>query len=125
LADFILAAVEQHQLDAKQIVAVGYSNGANIAAGLMLLRPEILRAAVLLRPMVPLVPDAPPDLSGVTVYIAAGNQDPIVPLENTQRLVEQLRDAGAQVTATVANAGHGLTQDEIAAAKIWLGEIAL
>jgi predicted esterase len=125
LADFILAAVEQHQLDAKQIVAVGYSNGANIAAGLMLLRPEILRAAVLLRPMVPLVPAAPPDLSGVTVYIAAGNQDPIVPLENTQRLVEQLRDAGAQVTATVANAGHGLTQDEIAAAKIWLGEIAL
>jgi predicted esterase len=91
----------------------------------MLLRPEILHAAVLLRPMVPLVPDAPPDLSGVTVYIATGNQDPIVPVENTQRLVKQLRDAGAQVTATVANAGHGLTQEEIAAAKTWLGEIAL
>jgi predicted esterase len=125
LADFVLAAAEQHQLDAKQIVAVGYSNGANIAAGLMLLRPEILHAAVLLRPMVPLVPDAPPDLSGVPVYIAAGNQDPIVPVENTQRLVKQLRDAGAQVTATVADAGHALTQDEIAAAKTWLGEIAL
>ncbi len=125
LADFILAAAERHQLDAKQIVAIGYSNGANIAAGLMLLRPEILRAAVLLRPMVPLVPDAPPDLGGVWVYIAAGNQDPIVPVENTQRLVKQLRDAGAQVTASVANAGHALTQDEIAAAETWLGEIAL
>ena len=125
LADFILAAAAQHHLDAQQIVALGYSNGANIAASLMLLRPEILHAAILLRPMVPLVPDAPPDLSGVPVYIAAGNQDHIVPVENTQRLVKQLGDAGAKVTAKLANAGHNLTESEIAAAKNWLGEMPL
>ena len=125
LADFILASAAQHHLDAQKIVALGSSNGANIAASLMLLRPEILRAAILLRPMVPLVPDAPPDLGGVAVYIAAGNHDPIVPVENTQRLVKQLGDAGARVTAKLANAGHNLTEGEIAAAKNWLGALPL
>ena len=125
LADFILASAKQYNLDAQQIVAIGYSNGANIAASLMLLRPEILHAAILLRPMVPIVPDAPPDLGGVAVYIAAGNQDHIVPVENTRRLVKQLGDAGAKVTAKLASAGHGLTQGEIAEAKTWLGELIL
>ena len=125
LADFILASAAQHHLDAQQIVALGYSNGANIAASLMLLRPEILHAAILLRPMVPLVPEAPPDLGGVAVYIAAGNHDSIVPVENTQRLIKQLGDAGAKVTAKLANAGHNLTESEIAAAKNWLGELPL
>ncbi|PQV62659.1 phospholipase/carboxylesterase [Abditibacterium utsteinense] len=109
LADFILEAAKQHGFDAKQVVAVGYSNGANIAASLLLLRPEILRAAVLLRPMVPLIPETLPDLSGVRVSIAGGKQDHIVPVENTQRLVALLRDAGADVTASFASGGHGLT----------------
>jgi predicted esterase len=121
LADFIDAAAQEHQLNSQKIVAVGYSNGANIAASLLLLRPEVLHAAILLRPMVPLVPDTLPDLSHVAVNIAAGNHDPIVTVAATERLVTLLRNAGANVTVNFANAGHGLTNVEIEAATRWLG----
>jgi predicted esterase len=121
LADFIDTAAQEHQLNSQKIVAVGYSNGANIAASLLLLRPEVLHAAILLRPMVPLVPDTLPDLSRVAVNIAAGNNDPIVTVAATERLVTLLRNAGANVTVNFANAGHGLTNAEIEAAKSWLG----
>jgi predicted esterase len=124
LADFINAAAQQHQLNPQKIVAVGYSNGANIAASLLLLRPEVLHAAILLRPMVPLVPDSLPDLSRVAVNIAAGNYDPIVTVAATERLVALLRKAGANVTVNFANAGHGLANAEIDAAKSWLGALA-
>src|SRR5207249_6667177 len=93
LADFVTAAAKHYNLAAGQIVAVGYSNGANIAASILLLRPETLRAAILFRAMVPLIPDNLPDLTSVRVWIGAGNQDPIIPTSDTQRLVELLRDA--------------------------------
>ena len=93
LADFVAAAVQHYQLAADRLVAVGYSNGANIAASMLLLRPETLHAAILFRAMVPLVPKNLPDLSCVRVWISAGNQDPIIPTSETQRLVELLRRA--------------------------------
>ena len=120
LADFVTAAAKHYNLAADQIVAVGYSNGANIAAAMLLLRPEILRAAILFRAMVPLVPEKLPDLSSVRVWIGAGNQDPIIPTSDTQRLVELLRDASADVTIRFFNAGHGLTNDDVTAARDWL-----
>src|SRR5437762_225244 len=113
LADFVTAAAKHYNLAAGQIVAVGYSNGSNIAASILLLRPEILRAAILFRAMVPLVPEKLPDLSSVRVWIGAGNQDPIIPTSDTQRLVELLRDASADVTIRFANATHGLTNAEV------------
>jgi predicted esterase len=122
LADFVGAAAQHYGFDPHKVVAVGYSNGANVAAGLLLLRPETLRAAVLFRPMVPLEPETPPDLAGVQVRIAAGNHDPIVPTTETQRLVTLLRGAGADVAVCFANAGHGLTPAEIDAAARWLQE---
>jgi len=120
LADFVTAAAKHYNLAADQIVAVGYSNGANIAAAMLLLRPEILRAAILFRAMVPLVPEKLPDLSSVRVWIGAGNQDPIIPTSDTLRLVELLRDASADVTIRFFNAGHGLTNDDVTAARDWL-----
>jgi len=75
LADFVAAAARHYKLAADHIVGVGYSNGANIAASMLLLRPEIMRAAILFRAMVPLVPDTLPDLSSVRVWIGAGDQD--------------------------------------------------
>jgi phospholipase/carboxylesterase len=120
LADFVGRATQQYNLPADQIVAVGYSNGANIAASMLLLRPEILHAAILLRAMVPLDPEAMPDLSPVRVWIGAGNQDPIIPTSETQRLVELLRGAGADVTIRFFNAGHGLTNSEVEIAGQWL-----
>jgi phospholipase/carboxylesterase len=120
LADFVGAAAQHYEFAADEIVAVGYSNGANIAAGLLLLRPETLRAAILFRAMVPLVPEKLPDLSSARVWIGAGNQDPIIPTSETQRLVDLLRTAGADVTIRFVNAGHGLTNNEIEFARDWL-----
>jgi phospholipase/carboxylesterase len=123
LADFITVAAAQYNLATNEIIAVGYSNGANIAASMLLLRPEILHAAVLFRAMVPLEPADPPDLSPVRVWIGAGNQDPIIPTSETQRLVDLLRGAGADVTIRFFNAGHGLTNGDVEAAGQWLKEL--
>src|SRR6201991_3141371 len=78
LADFVAAAVGHYKLVADHIIGVGYSNGANIAASMLLLRPEIMHAAVLFRSMVPLIPDKLPDLSRVHIWMGAGDQDPII-----------------------------------------------
>jgi len=121
LADFVAAAVRHYKLAADHIVGVGYSNGANIAASMLLLRPEIMHGAILFRAMVPLNPDTLPDLSSVRVWIGAGDQDPIVPASETERLAQLLRRAGADVTIHFATAGHGLTSDDFEAARHWLG----
>ncbi len=120
LADFAGAAAGRYGFDPAGVVAVGYSNGANIAAATLLLRPEVLRGAVLLRAMVPLVPAATPDLGGKRVLLAAGRHDPMVPVENVERLAGLLRAGGADVTLRSAEAGHGLTPSEIDAARAWL-----
>ena len=96
LADFVIAATQRYKIDMKNIVAVGYSNGANIAASILLLRPETLSAAILFRAMVPLVPETQPNLSSVRVWIGAGTFDPIIPASETKRLEELLRGAGAE-----------------------------
>jgi phospholipase/carboxylesterase len=123
LADFVAAAARNYELAADHVVGVGYSNGANIAASMLLLRPEIMHAAILFRAMVPLIPDKLPDLSSVHIWIGAGDQDPIVPPSETKRLAELLRRAGADVTIRFAEAAHGLTNDDLEAAHHWLGRL--
>src|SRR5260370_4320329 len=109
LADFVTAAAPHYGFPTDQVVAVGYSNGANIAASMLPLRPEPLRAAILFRAMVPLHPEKEPNLSYVRVWIGAGDQDPIVPPTATKRLAELLRRAGTDVTIHFAKSGHCLT----------------
>jgi phospholipase/carboxylesterase len=123
LADFVAAATQHYGFASENVIAVGYSNGANIAASMLLLRPEILRGAVLFRAMVPLVPEDLPDLSSLQVWIGAGREDPIIPTSETQRLLELLRGAGADVTLRFFNAGHGLTNGEVETAGRWLKDI--
>ena len=120
LADFITAAAKHHGFDAKRVTALGYSNGANIAASLMLLRPGVLQRAVLLRAMVPLIPARAPDLTGTDVFLASGITDPILPLENARRLAEMLRGAGAEVKHLEIPTGHQLTAAELDATRTWL-----
>ena len=120
LADFVKAAAKHYKIDINKIVAVGYSNGANIAASVLLLRPEVLSAAILFRAMVPLIPETPPDLGSVRVWIGAGSNDPIVPASETKELAELLRGAGADVTIRFFQAGHDLTQQDVEAAQEWL-----
>ena len=120
LADFVVSAVAHYKIDIENMIAVGYSNGANIAASLLLLRPEILSAAILFRAMVPLIPETEPDLDSVRVWIGAGSNDPIVPASETKELAELLRGAGADVTIRFFEGGHQLTQQDIHAAHEWL-----
>ncbi|AIF83224.1 putative esterase [Candidatus Nitrososphaera evergladensis SR1] len=120
LADFVEAASKAYGFDLKHIVAVGYSNGANIATSIMLLRPKTLSAAILFRPMVPLVPDMTPDLSDVNVFISAGLHDRIVARKETEQLVNLLSKAGAKVVLHWHEGGHELGREEIVAAKDWL-----
>ncbi len=120
LADFIRAAAKRYQLVLEQIVAVGYSNGANIAGSILLQRPGTLQTAVLFRALVPFEPETLPDLSTLRVWIAGGTQDMIIPEKVTRRLAELLEKAGANVTTHFVEAGHGLTNTELVLAKRWL-----
>jgi phospholipase/carboxylesterase len=123
LAEFVEAASEEYGFDRSKVVAVGYSNGANVAASTLLLHPGLLRAAVLFRAMVPFEPDVTPDLSGIPVFISAGRMDRMIPPDNTQRLADILLEAGADVDLRWRNTGHPLTYEDVAEAKAWLSEL--
>jgi phospholipase/carboxylesterase len=120
LATFVGRATAHYGLHPRRVVAVGFSNGANVAASVLLMRPGVLRAAALFRAMVPLDPDVRPDLHGTSVFLAAGRADPIVPAGNTERLADILAAAGADVTLRWNPGGHGLTPGDVSQAKGWL-----
>jgi predicted esterase len=122
LADFVTDSVRAYRRDPKRVIAVGFSNGANIAAAMMLLRPEVLQGGVLIRAMVPLIPEKPPQ-SSARVQLLSGLQDPIVPVEQPQRLAELLRVAGATVELIWNQAGHSLTSADIRFAQRWLAPL--
>jgi predicted esterase len=120
LGDFITAASAAYAFPTDGVSAVGFSNGANIAAALLLMRPGLVKEAVLLRAMVPLEVTPLPSLVGTRVFLAAGEHDPIIPPSNTERLAEMLRDAGADVTLRWSPVGHQLTRDDVSASRAWL-----
>jgi phospholipase/carboxylesterase len=120
LADFVQRASKTYTFDLNRTLAIGYSNGANIAASMLLLRPEILSGAILFRPMIPLVPDTLPNLSSKHILISAGLHDPIVPRYQTEDLFDLLKKAEAKVSIQWQNSGHELTQRDIKAAKDWV-----
>jgi predicted esterase len=120
LAGFVEEATSECGLDPQRLFAVGFSNGANIAASLLLLHPGLLAGAVLLRAMVPFEAETPPDLQGTPVYLAAGRSDQMVPPESTERLAKLLREAGAEVTIDWQPGGHGIGRAEIEGARAWL-----
>jgi phospholipase/carboxylesterase len=118
LADFVADARKRYALTAP--IALGYSNGANIAAAMLLLRPQELAGAILLRAMVPLARPPKPDLARKPVLITSGQRDPIVPASNAAELAGQLTHAGANVQHSVLPTGHELTQMDVTLAKEWM-----
>jgi predicted esterase len=120
LVAFVEAAAGQYGFDAGRVIAVGFSNGANIAASVLLSSPRTFEAAVLFRPMVPYVPDQPVSLEGKRVYIGAGENDQLVSRLHPQRLAEMLRVLGADVTLTWQPAAHALTRPDVTSAYDWL-----
>jgi len=120
LADFVEAAADHYGFDLRRLVAVGYSNGANIAASLLLLRPRVLQGGVLFRPMVPLVPVEEPNLDGKQLYISAGTSDPLTPKEETEKLVKMLESYGARIVLKWVRAGHALSPVDVQEARGWV-----
>jgi phospholipase/carboxylesterase len=101
-------------------IAVGFSNGANIASAMLLLSPHTLNGALLIRPMVPLEPDPLPDLRGKHVLLLSGRADPMVAAGQPEKLAALLKRAGANVELSWQNAGHELGAGDVAEAKAWL-----
>ena len=124
LATFIKAAAAHYEIKIEHLVAVGYSNGANIAAAMMLLDIALFRRAILFRAMVPL--SNPPITAGqaAQVLISEGRFDPIAQPDNAKRLEELLRQTGATVDLIFQSSGHELTENDVAAARQWLASVA-
>ena len=120
LADFVIDASKTYGFDLQNVIAVGYSNGANIAASMLLLRPEILSSAILFRAMVPLVPETLPDLTKKQIFMSSGLYDPIVSKQEAEKLSGLFKNAGAKVSLSWQESGHELTMEEIRKAKEWL-----
>ena len=119
LHKFLDTAAEEHGFDRSNMIAVGYSNGANIAASLLFHYKDALKGASLHHPMVPRRGIDLPDLSGVPVFIAAGKNDPICPAKESEDLAELLTGAGAETEVHWEMNGHTLTRSEVDAAAEW------
>ncbi len=125
LANFVSAAAKKHRFDQNTLVAIGYSNGANIASAMMLLGVLKSRGAILFRPMVPL--SHPPDasLENCAVLICGGRFDPIATPDQVSALAELLRDRKAEVEVRIQVSGHELTDADVEAARDWLAASAI
>lgn len=122
LSDFLIEATVHHDRNRNQMTALGYSNGANMAAAILLLRPEVFTSAVLLRPMLPLQKLPLPDLNGKPILILRGSQDTIIPSDSTDQLILNFQQAGAQVAVQTIDAGHAITRRDARSISIWLAE---
>jgi len=120
LAAFLRAAASAYHFDLANLTAIGFSNGANIAANVLLHHPGLIRRAVLFRAMLPSEASPSRAADGTRVYLGAGRRDPIVPAASVERLAALLRESGADVTLDWRNAGHGLTGEDVESAKRWL-----
>jgi phospholipase/carboxylesterase len=119
LADFIEAARQAYSLPSAPI-ALGFSNGANIAAGLLWRRPEALAGAILFRAMMPFRASEPPPLDGKPVLLLSGRHDPFAPAASRDALAANLVKAGASLDHRITGEGHGLIGADLAAAREWL-----
>ncbi|WHX41103.1 alpha/beta hydrolase [Mesobacillus sp. AQ2] len=119
LNEFLDEAAEKYDFDRNNVIAVGYSNGANIAASLLFHYENALKGAILHHPMVPRRGIELPDLTGTPVFIAAGTNDPICSPMESEQLKSLLEKAGADVKLHWENRGHQLTREEVEAAAQW------
>ena len=119
LHQFLSEMAEKYNFDRKKVVAIGYSNGANIAASLLFHYKQTLYGAILFHPMVPIRGKHLPNLEGVPIFIGAGKRDPLIPIAETEELIQLLKNANANVLEYWGEAGHQLTSEEVERAKEW------
>ena len=124
LAGFVRRAAGKYGFEPAGLIALGFSNGANVATALLFRHPELLAGAALLRPMLPYRPESLPELEGKPVLVDAGAADPMVPADQPPALADLLSEAGAEVTVQVTpGAGHGLTGEDLGALSGWFGAL--
>jgi len=123
LNEFLDKTAKENNFDRNNIIAIGYSNGANIAASLLFHFQNALRGAILHHPMVPRRNIELPDLTGKKVFIAAGKNDPMCPAQESIDLETLLEEANAEVKVYWENNGHQLTLTEVEAAADWYKQI--
>lgn len=119
LSDFIAEAISNHDRPSDRVTAFGYSNGANVAAAILLLHPDCFSSAVLLRPMLPLQLPELPDLTGKKILLIPGAEDDAIPPGSTAELISTLRRAGAKVSVIIAPGSHGLTSADADSIRWW------
>lgn len=120
LREFLVSVVEQKNLDKNELYLLGFSNGANMAAAMVMLYPELFAGAILLRAMMPLESAPQADLSGKHIYMASGTRDQMISEEGAKALAEYCRSMGADFTINWVDGGHGLFQSELSDVKSWL-----
>jgi phospholipase/carboxylesterase len=120
LAEFIREAATRYRRDPNRIFVLGYSNGANIASTVMLIAPGVIRAAILLRPMLVFQPEEKTDMTGTAALVSAGRVDPIVPATSVEALAQLLEARGAEVTLKWQLGGHNLVPSEVKDSADWL-----
>ncbi len=119
LADFITETRKQYDVSDRPVIALGFSNGANMAASMLLQKPEVLDGAILLRAMTPFEPEQLPDLKGRHILMLSGNIDPIIPIENAKNLANLFERSGADINFKSFPASHQLIQEDIKAMTNW------
>ncbi|MFP4211145.1 MAG: alpha/beta hydrolase [Alkalispirochaeta sp.] len=124
LATFLPAMRERHGISGRPLWALGFSNGANMAAAMLLRYPEIFAGAILMRPMLPLTPTTAPDLSEKPILVMAGTEDTMIPGDSTRELIALLGESGADLSVNWAQAGHRFGMDEVTLARKWFAERA-
>ncbi|HEX6670621.1 MAG TPA: alpha/beta hydrolase [Nitrososphaeraceae archaeon] len=120
LADFIQKCSLHYKFDLRKTIAIGFSNGANIAASLLLLRPDVFEGAILFRAMIPLVPNPLPDLSNKKVLLSAGVNDPIVSRMETESLYRLFQNTNTNIVLKWENSSHNLIKEDIVVARKWI-----
>jgi phospholipase/carboxylesterase len=125
LADFLDAAADRYGFEQGRVIAVGFSNGANVAASMLLSRPSSLSAGVLFRAMVPFEPEVVPRLDGRSVLLAEGRFDPLIPVEQAEQLAEIFRASGADTSLEWQDSGHQLTPGDVRVAQRWVERMGL
>lgn len=120
LAQFIRDASQRYGFSMKSLIIVGHSNGADLAASLILLHPHYLAGAILFRVTVPLVPDIIRDFRQLSLFIGASSRDPLIPAGQPEGLAAIFKSGGADVEVSWHQGGHELGDEDIQAAKNWL-----
>jgi phospholipase/carboxylesterase len=123
LASFLKEVSESYSFSLDEVIAIGYSNGANIATALHFLNPGLISKSIHFRPMTPLEPDTPPNLTNTQVFLSFGAFDQLMPRGEEDRLSQMYVDYGASITKNVEPTGHQLAQNDLHAAAKWLNTI--